>query len=233
MKSATIAPRKAAAKTVAPKPISGSDPSKLALTIAGRATKALVGKALAPGPTALLPVNLVAELNSIDFEKMSGGPLQACIKAQVASSLASVDFIRSVGFEEKEVSGVTTRTLVMADFTYTKPAKVTGGSAETVAIQVPLLSLVQIPSLRIEFVDINFNVKLNSVETSNTSSSLGVTASAQGGWGPVKFKVSGSYQRSSATGVRVEKEYLLSVKVRAVQDEIPAGMEKVFALLSA
>ena len=238
MKSATTAPRKAVAKAAAPKPINGSDPSKLALTIAGRATKALVGKALAPGPAALAPsTDLVSELNNIDFEKMIGGPLQACIKAQVASSLASVDFIRTVGFEEtKDNLGVVTkRELVMADFTYTKPGKAADGSpiTETVAIRVPLLSLVQIPSLRIEFVDINFNVKLNSVETSNTSSTLGVTASAQGGWGPVKFKVSGSYQRSSATGVRVEKEYLLSVKVRAVQDELPAGMEKVFALLSA
>ena len=85
MKSATTAPRKAVAKAAAPKPINGSDPSKLALTIAGRATKALVGKALAPGPAALAPsTDLVSELNNIDFEKMIGGPLQACIKAQVA-----------------------------------------------------------------------------------------------------------------------------------------------------
>jgi hypothetical protein len=31
----------------------------------------------------------------------------------------------------------------------------------------------------------------------------------------------------------VKKEYSLSVQVKAVQDEIPAGLEKVLALLAA
>ncbi len=234
MKSATTAPRKTVAKTVAPKPIGGSDPTKLALTIAGRTSKALLGKMAAPGgPVANVPTDLVSELNNIDFARMIGGPLQACVNAQVASSVASVEFIKSIGFTQP--TDGTLPQLVMVDFTHERQDVNEAGAAVPITrhIKVPLIALVQIPSLRIESVDINFNVKLNSVETATSSTTIGVTAAAQGGWGPVKFKVSGSYQRSSATGVRVEKEYLLNVKVRAVQDELPAGMEKVFALLSA
>ena len=93
--------------------------------------------------------------------------------------------------------------------------------------------MLPIPSLRIEHVIVDFNVKLNSVETATVSDKLGVDASVQGGWGPVKFKVSASYQRQTTNGVEVKKEYSLNVNVKAVQDEMPAGLEKVLGLLAA
>src|SRR5690242_15560532 len=42
-------------------------------------------------PMAAVSTNLTAELNNIDFRKMIGGPLQAAVDAQVASSLATID----------------------------------------------------------------------------------------------------------------------------------------------
>jgi Protein of unknown function (DUF2589) len=174
--------------------------------------------------------NLTAELNNIDFRKMIGGPLQAAVDAQVASSLATVDFINKVGFTAPDSGGK--RELVMVDFTHTrKEAGETTG--KEIKISVPLLAMLPIPSLRIEHVIIDFNVKLNSVESSTTSDTLGVNAEVKGGWGPVSFKVSASYQRKTATNIEVKKEYALNVNVKAVQDEIPAGLEKILNLLAA
>jgi hypothetical protein len=102
-----------------------------------------------------------------------------------------------------------------------------------VALRVPLLAMLPIPSLRIEQVVVDFNVKLNSVESSSTSDALGVDAEVKGGWGPVSFKVSASYQRKTATNVEVKKEYALNVNVKAVQDEMPPGLEKVVGMLAA
>ena len=104
---------------------------------------------------------------------------------------------------------------------------------KNIEVRVPLLAMLPIPSLRIEHVIIDFNVKLNSVESASTSDQLGVNAEVKGGWGPVSFKVSASYQRKTATNVEVKKEYALNVNVKAVQDEIPAGLEKILGLLSA
>jgi hypothetical protein len=91
--------------------------------------------------------------------------------------------------------------------------------------------MLPIPSLRIESVDINFNAKLNSVQTTEVKDELKVGVEAKAGWGPVSFKVTASYQRSSTTGFKVEKEFTLNVRVKAVQDEIPAGLEKILNLL--
>lgn len=54
-----------------------------------------------------------------------------------------------------------------------------------------------------------------------------------GGWEAVKLKVDVSYKRTSSAGIKVEKEYSLGVKVRATNDEMPAGLEKVLGLLGS
>ena len=201
------------------------------LANAGAAVRAATagGAVAEAGPS----TNLTAELNNIDFRKMIGGPLQAAVDAQVASSLATVDFINKVGFTAPDSNGK--RELVMVDFTHKrKDVDANGAPVEKETfIKVPLLAMLPIPSLRIEHVIIDFNVKLNSVESSSTADSLGVNAEVKGGWGPVSFKVSASYQRKTATNVEVKKEYALNVNVKAVQDEIPAGLEKILGLLAA
>ena len=205
-----------------------------ALGLITRATSALESADLAADP---ISTNFTSELNNIDFKKMIGGPLQAAVDAQVASSLATVNFINAVGFTEPTTPGGP-RELIMVDFSHTRndggvDANGAPNPTKTVIIKVPLLAMLPIPSLRIEHVIIDFNVKLNSVETSTVSTSLGVDASVSGGWGPVNFKVSASYQRKATTGVEVKKEYALNVNVKAVQDEIPAGLEKILNLLAA
>ncbi len=183
--------------------------------------------------------NFAAELGSIDFATIIGGPLDACVTAQTNASISTVSFINDVGFEE-ETGG--TKKLRMADFKYKKnvpnPAYEEGGTQpktiqEDTEISVPFIALLNIPSFRIESCEIDFNVKLNSTYTKDVSSEFGVNAGASGGFGPVKFKVDVSYKRSSSTGVKIEKEYSLGVKVRATNDEMPAGLEKVLGLLGS
>ncbi|MFV0607421.1 MAG: DUF2589 domain-containing protein [Niabella sp.] len=191
----------------------------------GRATGATRGGVRA------LNTNLTSELNNIDFKKMIGGPLQACVDAQVASSLATINFINEVGFAV--VDGK--KELVMVDFSHTRKDVKADGTADNkeINIKVPLLAMLPIPSLRIEHVIIDFNVKLNSVETSQVSDDFKLGVEAKAGWGPVNIKVSASYQRKSSTGVEIKKEYALNVNVKAVQDEIPAGLEKILNMLAA
>lgn len=207
--------------------------------------------------------DFVAELGSIDFENIIGGPLNAAVAAQNNASLATVSFIKEVGFKDDEIR--------MVDFSYTKsvpdstPALPDPNATipdpnnpnatipdpalalpdpnappilRPVVIKVPFISVLNVPSLRIETVDIEFNVKLNSVFTKETSSEFGLNVdySKEVGIGKIyssKFKVSVSYKRTTSSGVRVEKEYSLNVKVKATNDEMPAGLEKVLGLLSA
>ena len=174
--------------------------------------------------------DFAAELGSIDFENLIGGPLNACVTAQANASMSTVSFIKEVGFDEDG-------NLRMVDFSYKKeiddPDNPGSTTTEDVSLKVPFVSVLNIPSLRIETCEVDFNVKLNSVYTKDVKSELGIDAQVSGGWGPVKFKVSASYKRSSSTGVRVEKEYTMGVKVVATNDQMPGGLEKVLGILSA
>ncbi|HHB93560.1 MAG TPA: DUF2589 domain-containing protein [Campylobacterales bacterium] len=180
--------------------------------------------------------DFAAELGNIDFENLIGGPMQAVIKAQNSASLSTVSFIKEVGFD---TSGADTK-LRMVDFSYQKTVPDTSEGAaegatkkEQVNITVPFVAILNIPSLRVETLDIDFNVKLNSTFTKDVSSELGIDASLGINYSVVKFKASVSYKRTSSTGIKVEKEYSMNVKVKATNDEMPAGLEKVLGLMSA
>lgn len=224
-------PRVAPASAVTPSAPAVSAAADVAAASTQKLARA-VSSSRAPMAKAI-NTDLVSQLNAIDFKKMIGGPLQAAVDAQVASALATVNFINEVGFSKAE--GSDEKELIMVDFTHERSDVNEAGEEvkKKIYVKVPLIAMLPVPSLRIEHVIIDFNAKLNSVESSKVSEDIGVNAEVKAGWGPVSFKVSASYQRKSVTGVEVKKEFALNVNVKAVQDEMPAGLERILGMLSA
>lgn len=205
--------------------------------------------------------NLVAELNSLDFSVYIGGPLQAAVQAQHAASMSQVSFIQAVGFEEDQASTTTPKAqkLRYVDFAYAKSvanehylkekatliaegftdAQATAIVAnkdnkfieDKVTIKVPFLTMLTIPALRIEEITIDFNAKLTSTETSNVSSEFAASAELGINYKIVNFKATASYKRTSTRGTSVEKTYNMGVHVTAVNDEIPAGLDRILTML--
>ncbi len=207
--------------------------------------------------------NLVQELNSLDFSVYIGGPLQAAVDAQHAASMSQVSFIKEVGFETRVIPTVfaadgttvitaskTVSDLRYVDFKHYKRAPnpnfrnlsttVPAGTniidefiEREVTIKVPFLTMLTIPALRIEEVNIDFNAKLTSVETRNVSSEFGASVEASGKLWKVRFKASASYKRSTSSTTNIEKTYNLGVRVRAVNDELPAGLDRILTMLES
>jgi len=200
------------------------------------------------------------ELSSIDFESMIGGPLVAVINAQAQAAMSTVNFIKEVGFKKPNALAAaggdsTTEAPIYVTFKYPKelspyqpatpgdpeatppvPAKdAVPAVYETQQLQVPILTLMPIPFIRIEETTVDFNAKINSVSYRKTDTNLKIDSSteAKAGWffGSAKLKVSTSYQRKTQQGNTVNRTYSLAVHVKAVQDEMPAGMEKMLGIL--
>jgi hypothetical protein len=106
---------------------------------------------------------------------------------------------------------------------------------ETHELTVPILTMLPIPFIRIDLTTIDFNAKINSVEYRKTDTSLKIDAAleAKAGWlwGSAKLKVSTSFQRTTSQGNTVDRTYSMAVHIKAVQDEMPAGMEKILGIL--
>ncbi|TXH73730.1 MAG: DUF2589 domain-containing protein [Lysobacteraceae bacterium] len=174
--------------------------------------------------------NLVQELNSLDFNVYIGGPLQAAVQAQHAASMSLVSFIQEVGF--KQVGTDTELRYVDFEYTKTAPNPTTGAMEPThVLIKVPFLTMLVLPALRIEEITIDFNAKLTSTETSNVSSEFAGAAELSMKFWKVNFKATASYKRSTSTSSNIEKTYNLGVHVRAVNDELPAGLDRILTIL--
>ena len=173
------------------------------------------------------------ELSSIDFESMIGGPLVAVVNAQAQAAMSTVNFIKEVGFKkedsEQDAGGDTsTKEPIYVTFKYPKelspfvPAQPATDSTpavpaqpavyETQELQVPILTMLPIPYIRIDETTVDFNAKINSVSYRKTDTRLKVDASleAKAGWlfGSAKLKVSTSFQRNTQQGSKVNR-YLL------------------------
>ncbi|MDC8106199.1 MULTISPECIES: DUF2589 domain-containing protein [Chryseobacterium] len=175
--------------------------------------------------------NLVQELNSLDFSVYIGGPMQAAIKAQHDASISQVDFIKEVGFYPE--GHPKAKELRYVDFKYKKsvPGANDTVTQSEVTLQVPFLSMLTIPALRIDEMTIDFNAKLNSVETQSASSEFSGSASISAKIWKVKFNASAAYKKTTSSTSTTEKTYTLGVHVKAVNDELPAGLAKIMDML--
>ena len=135
----------------------------------------------------------------------------------------------NITFTGGEGSGAT----ATASLTTTVPA--VPAQYQVMQLEVPMLSMVPIPYLRIEDVTIDFNAKINSVEYQKLDESLKVNAALEAkagwGWGSAKLNVSVAYQKNTQQGTSVDRTYSMGVHIRAVQDEMPGGMERILSIL--
>lgn len=188
----------------------------------------------------------VQELQQIPFAHLIGSPLKAAVEAQALAAQSTIEFIHKVGF--KEPSGGATD-LVFADpttdadagelrsvtFSYTK--KDQDEVDQEFSLTVPFLAITPIPYIRIDEMTIDFNAKLTDAVTRNTSSdftlSSSVSASYSAFWSPVKVdaRVSATFNQKSSSTEHSQREYSMQIHVRAVQDEMPAGLSRMLDML--
>lgn len=187
-------------------------------------------------PVPLMDVQTQAteQINNIPFEYLIGAPLSAAIKAQSAAAKETVDFIETVGFTDKNE-------LRTISFQYQK--SLGNGQNQTVTLTVPLLTIVPIPFLRIDDMNINFKAKINAITKEGDESSKQEEKKAEsdikgGGWGfwmpkvSLTGSVSSKSDSKSSRSSEYSVEYTMDINVHATQDGMPAGMQLVLSKLT-
>mmetsp|Transcript_37364 Transcript_37364/g.93862 ORF Transcript_37364/g.93862 Transcript_37364/m.93862 type:complete len:196 (-) Transcript_37364:226-813(-) len=174
------------------------------------------------------------ELASLDFEALIGGPLVAVIHAQCQAAIATVNFVKTVGFEPavgsptNQVTGKPS----MITFKYSKGVDDERSENE---LSMPFLTLLPIPNLRIDEVTLDFMAKVNSVNAKSIDAGMGAGQSNSGAGSAVfnsaGMKVTSTFQRQTKEGNVVTRDYSMNIRVRAVQDDLPAGMDRLISVL--
>lgn len=173
-------------------------------------------------------------LQAIPFGSLIGGPLNACIEAQALAAKTTWTFIQQVGLNEDPQTKE--KKAINVVFQYQK-------GNEMANLVVPLLTIVPIPYIAIDTIDINFKANISasssSVQEDTSSQEFGGEASAHMEFGFGMFKVSADFKAnysskkdSKATqDSKYSVEYTMDVAVHAGQDSMPAGLAQVLGIL--
>ena len=141
--------------------------------------------------------------DSIPFENLIGAPLCACVNAQKQAAEATINYIQEMGFEKKKNS--TDLSVIMVSFEFVQdgiPKK----------LQLPLLSIVPVPYLQIDTVDIKFTAEVaaNSDDTFNA-------------------RISNQRYEEDTKGTKsLDYKGLIDLNIRATGTNMPAGLAKIF-----
>jgi len=176
-------------------------------------------------------------LKGIPFGTLIGAPLQAAVEAQALAAKTSYDFIDKVGLNAKtDENGNVTRQAVNVDFKYMR-----GG--ELVTLNVPLITILQVPYFEINTLNIDFKAKISAEastvqETSESSEKEGdanASVGATWGWFGARADFNASYSSKkdsyASSDSKYSVEYTMDIAVRAGQGDMPAGMATVLNIL--
>ena len=195
-------------------------------------------------------LKLSDQFQGLPMGELIGGPLSAAADTQVQLAQSTADFINQVGFEtetdETQTPPVTVRKMRYVEFTFERPKQIEDTTttppeskviAETVKLTVPMLSIVPVPNLQIDNVDVTFDMEVKSSTSSKSSTDfeLGWDVELKVHYGPVSLKVNvegkvSTHKENTRTSDNSAK---YTVGVHATNHGMPEGLMRVWDIMAA
>jgi hypothetical protein len=172
-------------------------------------------------------VNMSEQFGGLPMSSLIGAPLKAACESQLMLAKATADFITSVGFD-------TDKKLRTAQFGFRQ--RVPDGDGITdrdMTIEVPMLAIINIPSLAIKSVDIIFDMEVKSSFEEKSGSSAEGSFSASVGWGVFKASISGSVSSHKEQTRKSDNSAKYHVEVHARDDGMPEGLSRVLDIMQS
>ena len=181
-------------------------------------------------------VKMSDQFGGLPMDQLIGGPLAAACNSQVQLAKATADFIQTVGLETDANGLMKARTV---DFTYSKPVNDgNGGYTEvTNQLDVPILAILNTPSLAVKEVEVEFTMEVKSSTSSKSSRDYEATMDTEvkAGWGPVSVdvKIHGSISAKSENTRTSDNSAKYNVKVLARDDGMPEGLKRCLDIVQS
>ena len=180
-------------------------------------------------------VKMSDQFGGLPMDQLIGGPLKAACSAQTLLAKASSDFINDVGLNDDGKGNLSARTV---DFAFNKPVQAADGTTtmEKVDLQVPLLAIINTPSLSVKEAEVRFTMEVKSSTsaktTSDTKAELTAHAKYNAGLFSCDVTVHGSVANHSENSRKSDNSAKYDVRVIARDDGPPEGLMKVLDMLN-
>lgn len=158
---------------------------------------------MADGPNTNSGSKVASALNSIPFGNIIGGPLAACVRAQAEAAQTTIDFIRDFTMTNSELDPEGVEPITVT-FTFIM-------NGEKTRMTVPLMTIVPIPYMHIDYIDLNFTADITACDDGKIEA---------------KYATEG-YTRTEDDEQSVSVESKMGINVRASTSSMPSGMAKM------
>lgn len=158
---------------------------------------------MADGPNTNSGSKVASALNSIPFGNIIGGPLAACVRAQAEAAQTTIDFIRGFTMTNSELDPEGVEPITVT-FTFIM-------NGEKTRMTVPLMTIVPIPYMHIDYVNLNFTADITACDDGKMEA---------------KYATEG-YTRTEDDEQSVSVESKMGINVRASASSMPSGMAKM------
>ncbi len=158
---------------------------------------------MADGPNTNSGSKVASALNSIPFGNIIGGPLAACVRAQAEAAQTTIDFIRGFTMTNSKLDPEGVEPITVT-FTFIM-------NGEKTRMTVPLMTIVPIPYMHIDYVNLNFTADITACDDGKMEA---------------KYATEG-YTRTEDDEQSVSVESKMGINVRASTSSMPSGMAKM------
>lgn len=158
---------------------------------------------MADGPNTNSGSKVASALNSIPFGNIIGGPLAACVRAQAEAAQTTIDFIRGFTMTNSELDPEGVEPITVT-FTFIM-------NGEKTRMTVPLMTIVPIPYMHIDYIDLNFTADITACDDGKIEAKYATEC----------------YTRTEDDEQSVSVESKMGINVRASTSSMPSGMAKM------
>lgn len=167
--------------------------------------------------------------NALNFDQMIAAPFTAAAKSQAVLSITTIDFLNAFALD---LSG-NVKTATLSTY-YDDPSgsivSADGVRQAIKSITIPLIALVNIPSMQLQKMTISLDVTINSITKSATSSTESLNVGIKAGAGifkalgapEVAIKVSGATKKDSSSELSTQVVYKLEI---IAENKAPRGID--------
>tara|TARA_R100000664_G_C2688046_1_gene93270 strand:+ start:60 stop:596 length:537 start_codon:yes stop_codon:yes gene_type:complete len=161
--------------------------------------------------------NIASQFTGLPIETLISAPLVAAAEGQKSLAASTANFITEVGMDK---NGKTKS----VKFQYED-------GSESVALDVPLLSIINIPSLCVDSIDVEFEMEVSAQNASKSSTDASAELTAKAGFGCYSASFTGkvSHHSENSRSSDTSAKYSISVKGKQMQ---PEGLMKLLDSLN-
>ncbi|HAS47128.1 MAG TPA: hypothetical protein DCS93_41985 [Microscillaceae bacterium] len=156
----------------------------------------------------------VSKLTSVPLGNLIGAPLLAIVQGQTQAAQATAEFIEQVGFHTKGDGSGHFGNLRMVTFSYEKIGE--GGVTQNFKIEIPLLSLITVPSIQIDHAKMDYQIKIADLQSTETTTTLSSKTTNSGWLAPRRLEFNstlGNLKSSTSSSTQTNLQMKIGVEI--------------------